>query len=311
MIKSQNWNLVTILGHTAAGKTAFAAHLADRIHGEIISADSRQVYKGMNLGTGKDYDDYLVDGKRIPHHLIDIAEPGYEYNVYEFSRDFIRVYNDIYSRGLIPVLCGGTGLYLESVLRGYQLINVPVNNELREKAGRMPMEELETWLASLKTLHNTTDTVNRKRLTRAIEIELYYKEHKFNKTLYPTLKPVIFGIRFEREERRERITQRLKQRLDEGMADEVKQLTEAGIHPEKLEFYGLEYKYLTWYITGRISYEDMFRELNTAIHRFAKRQMTWFRKMEREGTVIHWLEGHWTMEKKLAESLAILKVSAA
>ena len=284
-------NMITVLGHTAAGKTSFAAHLANMTDGEIISADSRQVYRGMDLGTGKDYEDYIINGHPVPCHLTDIVDPGYEYNVYEYQRDFKRVFTDVTSRDKMPVLCGGTGLYLEAVLNGYELINVPVNNALRQKMESMPMDELVSWLASFKKLHNTTDTTSRKRITRAIEIELYYLEHEKDLSGYPVLKPVIFGISFERELRRARITERLQLRLDKGMVNEVKTLLKSGVPAEKLEFYGLEYKYLTWYISGKISYDEMFSSLNSAIHRFAKRQMTWFRKMEREGTVIHWLDG--------------------
>ena len=306
MIKEPKMNMITVLGHTAAGKTSFAAHLAHRIGGEIISADSRQVYRGMNLGTGKDYDDYLVGGSPVPYHLIDIVNPGYEYNVYEFQRDFVKTFHDISSRNKLPVLCGGTGLYLEAVMRGYQLINVPVNAGLRKKMESMSMEALEEWLASFKRLHNTTDTINRKRITRAIEIEVYYLDHSMEVHEYPDLNPVILGIRFDRETRRERITARLSQRLKSGMAEEVKGLIDSGIPPEKLEFYGLEYKYLSWYVTGKIGYEEMFERLNTAIHRFAKRQMTWFRRTERSGTTIHWLDGHLSLRDKLDVGLDII-----
>ena len=301
-------NLITILGHTAAGKTSFAAHLAARIGGEIISADSRQVYRGMDIGTGKDFDDYTVDGQQVPFHLIDIADPGYEYNVYEFSRDFRTLFHEITFHNKMPVLCGGTGLYLESVLRGYQLINVPVSDELRFEMQKKTNDELKEWLSSFRDLHNTTDTVSRKRLIRAIEIESYYRDHEDEVISYPELHPVIFGIRFDREERRERITKRLEERLKKGMTGEVESLLASGIPPEKLEFYGLEYKYLTWYVTGKISYDEMFSSLNSAIHRFAKRQMTWFRKMEREGFNIHWLEGSMPMEEKIKVSMDVLGI---
>ncbi len=301
-------NLITILGHTAAGKTSFAAHLAARIGGEIISADSRQVYRGMDIGTGKDFDDYTVDGQQVPFHLIDIADPGYEYNVYEFSRDFRTLFHEITFHNKMPVLCGGTGLYLESVLRGYQLINVPVSDELRFEMQKKTNDELKEWLSSFRDLHNTTDTVNRKRLIRAIEIESYYRDHEDEVISYPELHPVIFGIRFDREERRERITKRLEERLKKGMTGEVESLLASGIPPEKLEFYGLEYKYLTCYVTGKISYDEMFSSLNSAIHRFAKRQMTWFRKMEREGFNIHWLEGSMPMEEKIKVSMDVLGI---
>ncbi len=307
MSENQHVNLITVLGHTAAGKTSFAARLASCVDGEIISADSRQVYRGMDLGTGKDYGDYIVDGKTVPCHLIDIADPGGEYNVYEFQKDFITAFHDIDSRGKMPVLCGGTGLYLQAAMQGYRLTSVPVNQELRRQMENMTMAELEAWLSSLKKLHNTTDTVNRKRITRAIEIEIYEQEHRFTGPLFPDLRPLIIGIRFDRELRRERITMRLRQRLDAGMAGEVEKLIASGIAPEKLEYYGLEYKFLTWYVTGKISYDEMFAGLNTAIHRFAKRQMTWFRKMEREGIRIHWLDGQLPMEEKIRQSLRMIE----
>ncbi len=307
MSRKNRPNLITVLGHTAAGKTSFAARLALLTGGEIISADSRQVYRGMDLGTGKDYEDYSVEGRTVPYHLIDIAEPGYEYNLYEFQEDFARAFRDISSRGKMPVLCGGTGLYLEAVLRDYKLTAVPVNEALRAKMEEMSMEELGSWLASLRKLHNTTDTLNRKRVIRAIEIEEYELRRGDVSRDFPSLVPVIFGIRFERELRRARITERLRQRLDKGMAGEVRKLLESGIAPGKLEFYGLEYKYLTRFVTGKITYEEMFTSLETAIHRFAKRQMTWFRKMEREGIKIHWLDGELTTGDMTVCSMKILK----
>ncbi len=306
MTKKPDFNMITVLGHTAAGKTSFAAHLAFLTKGEIISADSRQVYRGMDLGTGKDYSDYVVGGSRIPYHLIDIVNPGYEYNVYEYQRDFLKAYHDITSRNKLPFLCGGTGLYLEAAMNGYRLINVPVNPGLRNQMETMSMEELKKWLASFKNLHNTTDTINRKRITRAIEIEVYNRDHEMESFDYPDLNPIILGIRFDRETRRKRITTRLQERLDAGMAEEVRNLIDSGISPERLAFYGLEYKYLSWYVTGKIGYEDMFQQLNTAIHRFAKRQMTWFRKMERAGTTIHWIDGDSPLEDKIGILVEII-----
>ena len=299
-------NLVCVTGHTAAGKTAFAAHLADVINGEIISADSRQIYRHMDKGTGKDYQDYIVNGRKIPYHLIDIADPGYEYNVFEYQKDFITSFQDIRSRDRIPVLCGGTGMYIEAVLKGYSLIQVPPNQELRQKLSNLSQEELISILRSYKTLHNITDTEQRKRLVRAIEIAEHYQEHPEINTTYPELHYIIFGIRFDRDSRRERITARLKERLKGGMIEETQTLMDMGISEEKLVYYGLEYKYLAWYLNGRLSYDEMFLQLNTAIHQFAKRQMTWFRKMEREGMTIHWLDGYLPLEEKLRISVELL-----
>ena len=298
--------LITVLGPTAGGKTSFAANLSHRIGGEIISADSRQVYKRMNLGTGKDYEDYIVDGERIPVHLIDIAEPGDEYNVFEFQKDFVRAFRNITGREKMPILCGGTGLYIEAVLKGYKLIRVPVNHVLRKFLQDKSMVEMTEILKSYKKLHNTTDTENRKRLARAIEIEEYYRSHPKETSDYPDIHTLILGVKFDRVSRRSRITERLKSRLENGMIEEVRQLLDSGIRPEKLIHYGLEYKYITMYIIGQIDYETMFQKLNTSIHQFAKRQMTWFRSMERQGTDIHWLDGHAPMKEKIGRSLEVL-----
>lgn len=300
------FSLVAVLGHTAGGKTRFAACLADRIGGEVISADSRQVYRRMNLGTGKDYADYLVEGRVVPVHLIDILEPGAEYNVYRYQRDFIKVYRDLRERDKPPVLCGGSGLYIEAVLKGYRLIRVPVNRGLRRELEGKGVEELSVLLASFKKLHNKTDTENRKRLLRALEIEFYYRDHPQLDYEYPDLRPLILGIRFERDARRSRISRRLNERLRDGMLDEVEGLLSEGIPAEKLEYYGLEYRYITRYLEGRTGYEEMVRGLETAIHRFAKRQMTWFRGMERRGLKIHWLEGDLPMEQKLDRALDLM-----
>jgi tRNA dimethylallyltransferase len=297
-LKSKN-PLIVVLGHTAGGKTAFAAALARKVGGEIISADSRQVYRGMDIGTGKDYDDYLVDNERIPAHLIDIVDPGYEYSVFEFQKDFLTAFNDIRQRNRIPFLCGGTGLYLQAVLKEYELISVPPNETLRNDLSLKTIPELTDMLASFRPLHNTTDIENRKRLIRAIEIEMFKKDNPSLSIDFPEFTPVVLGIHYEREERRRRITERLKARLEGGMIQEAENLLASGITPAQLEFYGLEYKYLSWYITGKISYDEMFEGLNTAIHQFAKRQMTWFRKMEREGIRIHWIEGEKSMEEKV------------
>lgn len=303
------YKLVSILGHTAGGKTRFAACLAERIGGEVISADSRQIYRRMDLGTGKDYGDYLVHGRQVRYHLLDIHEPGYEYNVYEFQKDFLRVFHEIRERGRIPVLCGGSGLYIEAVLRGYRLIRVPVNHSLRQELELKSMKELSRMLAGFRKLHNTTDTLNRKRLLRAIEVETYYSEHPGLESDYPVLDPLLIGISFDRETRRARISQRLRQRLESGMVEEVRALLDEGISPQKLTYYGLEYKYITEYLTGRTTMEEMTVALETAIHRFAKRQMTWFRKMERSGMVIHWLDGDMPMEEKLEAATDLLRNS--
>jgi tRNA dimethylallyltransferase len=284
------YNLITVLGPTASGKTRFAAVLASRLNGEIISADSRQVYRGMDIGTGKDYNDYIVEGKAVTAHLLDIAEPGYEYNVYEYQADFVRVFNEIISRKKIPVLCGGSGLYLEAVLKGYRLINVPVDNLLRKSFENKSDEELADLLKSLKPVHNITDLATRKRLIRALEIESYYKANREIRRDYPEINPLITGILCDRDLRRERITARLKDRLENGMIEEVEQLVRRGISYEKLEYYGLEYKYIAQYLKGELAYNEMVTGLNIAIHQFAKRQMTWFRRMERGGMKIHWID---------------------
>ena len=308
MVEKEKAELVTILGHTAAGKTRLAACLARRLGGEIISADSRQVYRGMDLGTGKDYDDYLVEGERIPVHLVDIAEAGEEYNVFRFSKDFAEAFRNIRKKGKVPLMCGGTGLYLESVLRNYHLIRVPVNRELRGRLDKLGMNALIGILEKYGPLHNITDTVNRKRLIRAIEIAAYHHERKGQadvQLLSVPEKSLILGIRYDREIRRERITRRLKERLSGGLVGEVAGLLERGVPPEKLDYYGLEYRFVTRYILKEITYEEMFSGLNTAIHRFAKRQMTYFRGMERRGVRIHWLEGEMPLEKKIEMALEL------
>lgn len=300
------YNLIVVLGPTATGKTRFAAELASELDAEIISADSRQIYRRMDLGTGKDYNDYSVGGKNIVYHLIDIHEPGYKYNVFEYQKDFVRSYEGILSRGKKAILCGGTGMYIEAVTRGYKLIAVPVNHELRKKLGTKSLKELEIILASYKTLHNTTDIDTRKRAIRAIEIEEYYTRHPDTDKSYPEIIPVYLGIACDRDIRRQRITQRLDQRLREGMIEEVKGLLNEGISPEDLIYYGLEYKYITRYLTGELDFETMVQKLNIAIHQFAKRQMTWFRKMERQGIPIHWIDSEWPMEQKLAQAHSYL-----
>jgi len=298
-------DLVTVLGHTAAGKTAFASHLADQLGGEIISADSRQVYRGMDIGTGKDYEDYQVEDRRIPFHLIDILDAGYEYNVYLFKRDFLRVFTDISERGIMPVLCGGSGLYIESILRNYRLLNVPINPSLRVELENKSSGELVEILKLHGPLHNISDTTHRKRLVRAIEIAMFQSQHLDDSENERALNPLVLGIRFDRNTRRERITLRLRDRMEEGMVEEVKGLLDSGVPAEKLDYYGLEYRYVSKYILKELSYDEMFRSLNTAIHQFSKRQMTYFRGMERRGIVIHWLDGSMSMEEKVKQALAL------
>ena len=301
-----NYDLITILGPTASGKTPLAAALAARLRTEIISGDSRQVYCRMDLGTGKDLADYVVDGCRIPYHLIDIVPPGYKYNVFEFQRDFLTAYESIRKRGMIPILCGGTGMYLESVLKGYKLLPVPENPELRKRLESKSLSELTKILSTYKQLHNSTDVDTVKRAVRAIEIEEYYLQQPVDARSFPEVHSLIVGVDIDRELRREKISRRLQQRLDEGMVDEVRKLLDSGISPEDLIYYGLEYKYLTLYVTGAMTYEEMFRQLEIAIHQFAKRQMTWFRGMERRGFTIHWIDATRSMEDKVAEIIQLL-----
>lgn len=301
-----DYDLITILGPTASGKTPLAAALASRLDSEIISADSRQVYRGMDLGTGKDLADYTVAGKTIPYHLIDIVDPGYKYNVFEYQRDFLQAYQSVRERGKLPILCGGTGLYLEAVLKGYRLIPVPENPELRNRLSDKSLDELTRILSSYKKLHNSTDVDTVKRAIRAIEIEEYYLTQDVEERSFPTINSLIIGVDIDRELRREKITRRLKQRLDEGMVDEVRQLIAGGVSPDDLIYYGLEYKYLTLYAIGELTFEEMFHQLEIAIHQFAKRQMTWFRGMERRGFTIHWVDASLPMEQKVGSILNLL-----
>jgi len=287
--------LITILGPTASGKTAIATALADRIGGEIISADSRQVYRRMDIGTGKDLSDYEINGKRVPYHLIDICEPGTKYNLFQYQADFKVAYDGICQRGAWPIMCGGTGLYIESVLKGYELSPVPQNIELRRELEGKSLKELTEMLIALKkrtgsNMHNKTDVDTCNRAIRAIEIEKYNLENPTECRKMNPLPSIIIGVNVDREVRRERITNRLKKRLEEGMVDEVRGLLAEGIPPENLIYYGLEYKFLTQYCIEEISYEEMFTRLEIAIHQFAKRQMTWFRGMERRGFVINWIK---------------------
>lgn len=292
--------MITILGPTASGKTPLAAHLAVRLSAEILSADSRQVYRRMDLGTGKDLADYTVEGVRIPYHLIDIQEPGTQYNVYAFQNDFKQVYQDLIRRGILPILCGGTGLYIESVLKGYRMDEVPENPQLRASLEGKTLDQLTELLRGYKTLHNKTDVDSVKRAIRAIEIAEYYRAHPVQTTEMPDIHSLVIGIDIPRELRRQRISIRLKQRLDEGMIDEVRSLLDEGIPAENLIYYGLEYKYLTNYVLGKLTYDEMFRQLEIAIHQFAKRQMTWFRGMERRGIKINWIDGTLPMEEKVS-----------
>lgn len=293
--------MISIIGPTATGKTTLAVYLAHRHGGEIISADSRQVYKDMDIGTGKDLSEYKIQGQNIPYHLIDIAQVGAEYNVYRYQRDFLQAYRDIVSRGKLPVLCGGTGMYIESVLKGYRLLDVPRNPNLRASLHEKDTAYLIKMLKSYKTPHNTTDTETRKRLIRAIEIQDYYHENKNEITDFPKIDTKLFGIHFERSQLRERITTRLKERLENGMIEETESLLARGVKPNALKFYGLEYRFLTRYLQNELSYAEMFSGLNTGIHQFAKRQVTWFRRMEKQGFHIHWIDGNLTLEEKLKE----------
>lgn len=303
--------MITILGPTASGKTDIAAHLAAELSAEIISADSRQVYRRMDIGTGKDLADYVVDGKRVPYHLIDIVEPGTKYNLFEYQRDFLEAYNDIRSRGKNVILCGGTGLYIESVLKGYRLIPVSENKELRHKLEGKSLLELTSILERLKAennsnMHNSTDVDTSKRAIRAIEIEMAYKEAHIEERTFPKIDNVIIGVGIDRDLRRMKITRRLDQRLQDGMVDEVKSLLDYGIPADDLIYYGLEYKFVTEYILGKSTFEEMHRSLEIAIHQFAKRQMTWFRGMERRGFTIHWIDAADSMEEKINEIKKVL-----
>ena len=296
--------MITILGPTASGKTSIAAALASRIGGEIISADSRQVYRRMDIGTGKDLADYEVGGKHIPYHLIDIAEPGYKYNLFEYQRDFHTAYDDITSRGRTPVLCGGTGLYIEAVLNGYALSPVPQNQELRDSLSAKSLDELTAILKALKeqtgsNMHNRSDVDTVQRAIRAIEIETYNLQHPTPEREMPGISSLVIGVEVDRETRRRRISDRLEARLHEGMIDEVKGLLAEGVSAESLMYYGLEYKFVTEYVTGKTTYNDMLSRLEIAIHQFAKRQMTWFRGMERRGIHINWIDASLPMDDKV------------
>lgn len=307
----QNQKMITILGPTASGKTSVAAALALRTGGEIISADSRQVYRRMDIGTGKDLADYTIGDVHIPYHLIDIAEPGTKYNLFQYQQDFHMAYNDIRSRGKLPILCGGTGLYIEAVLGGYSLSPVPQNQQLRESLEGKSLDELTQMLVELKqkngsNMHNRTDVDTAQRAIRAIEIETYNLEHPTPERQMPPVDSLVIGINIDRELRREKITRRLKARLEEGMCDEIRSLIDGGVNPDDLIYYGLEYKFVTEYVVGKTSYEEMFRQLEIAIHQFAKRQMTWFRGMERRGYTIHWIDAAQSMDEKVEAIMSLM-----
>ena len=298
--------MITILGPTASGKTDFAAHLAARLGAEIISADSRQVYRGMDIGTGKDLADYTVEGHTVPYHLIDMCEPGTKYNLFRYQQDLLDFYEDIRSRGVLPILCGGTGLYIEAVLKGYSLSPVPQNPGLRKALEDKSLEELTAMLVELKAknhsvMHNKTDVDSCQRAIRAIEIETYNLTKPTEERQCPPIDSLIIGVDIDREARRRKITSRLKVRLEEGMIAEIDGLLKRGIPAEDLIYYGLEYKFVTEHLIGKLSYDEMFRQLEIAIHQFAKRQMTWFRGMERRGFTIHWVNAAQKMEDKVEE----------
>jgi tRNA dimethylallyltransferase len=289
------------MGATASGKTTLAAHLALEIGAEVVSADSRQVYRGMDIGTGKDLSEYVIDGVAVPYHLIDIVDAGYRYNVFEYQRDFLKVYESLKAKDKPVVLCGGSGMYIEAVINGYDLLPVPPNEALRHELEQKSHAELIEILSSLKRLHNTTDIDTKKRTVRAIEIEYYLKHNAIDRIPYPAINNVYFELRFDRETRRQRISSRLQHRLANGMLDEVERLMKQGLTLDDMLFYGLEYKYIGLYLCNRLSYDEMVEKLNIAIHQFAKRQMTWFRGMERKGAVIHVIDGNKPLHEQIRE----------
>ena len=304
--KASKYDIITVLGATAGGKTSLATHLAYELKGEIISADSRQVYKGMDIGTGKDLEDYTVNGNQIPCHLIDIVDAGYKYNVFEYQKDFLTVYQDILKRNKFPILSGGTGMYIDAVLKGYKLINVPHSENLKAELELKSDNELINILKTNTELHNRSDTSNRKRLIRATEIALFYLENKEIDFSYPKINSLNIQVVFDRDSRRKRITLRLKERLDEGMINEVETLIDKGVNIETLKYYGLEYKFITEYLLNEISYDEMFDRLEVAIHQFSKRQMTWFRKMEKDGHNIHKIDGYIPLDEKVQKIRQLL-----
>ena len=294
-----DYQLITILGPTACGKTTLACALAHKLDTEIISADSRQVYRGMDIGTGKDLSDYVVEGKKIPYRLIDICDAGEKYNVYEFQHDFHKAFSEITGKGKLPILCGGTGMYIEAVLKGYKLLRVPENKELRKSLENKSLDELTEMLSRYASLHNKSDLDSAKRTIRAIEIAEYTRNSEPEYQEFQPINSLIIGIDPTREIRRQKITQRLNSRLKEGMIEEVKTLLDKGIAPEDLIYYGLEYKFITHYLIGELSYKEMFLQLEIAIHQFAKRQMTWFRGMERRGFTIEWIPAELSLNEKV------------
>jgi tRNA dimethylallyltransferase len=297
--------LLTITGPTACGKTSLAAELAFQLGGEIISADSRQVFRGMDIGSGKDLADYHIHNTDIPYHLIDIHDAGYEYNVYQFQNDFIRAFGDIVSRGRQPILCGGTGMYIEAVVKGYQLADAPIDPDFRQRMEAYTDEELTARLASYIKLHNHTDTESRDRLLRALEIQEYHLQHPDAYPHMPDMEHIIIGVRYPREQVIERIGIRLRERLQNGMIDEVQSLLDQGVPEERLLRYGLEYRHVTRYLRGECTYDEMYEHLYTDIRRFSKRQMTWFRRMERQGITIHWIDGPQPLDIKVAQVLQL------
>ncbi|MBO7193502.1 MAG: tRNA (adenosine(37)-N6)-dimethylallyltransferase MiaA [Bacteroidaceae bacterium] len=300
--RKEKYDLVSVVGPTACGKTSLAVKLALAVPGaEIISADSRQVYRGMDIGTGKDIAEYTCDGVTVPSHLLDIVDAGEKYNLFEFQRDFLQSYEDIRHRGGFPIMCGGSGLYVESVLKGYRLLPVPENPALRAALEEKTLEELTALLATYKQLHNNTDTDNKKRAIRAIEIEEYYRTCPVEERYFPQINALTIGVQVDREVRRERISRRLRERLDCGMVEEVRRLLDSGLEPEQLIYYGLEYKYLTLYLTGKMGYDEMVSGLEIAIHQFAKRQMTWFRGMEKRGVQIHWIDASRSVDEMVEQ----------
>lgn len=293
------YDIISIMGATAGGKTSLATRLAYELNGEIISADSRQVYRGMNIGTGKDIDEYSVNSVKIPYHLIDIIDAGEKYNVFEYQNDFLKVYNNLKQKNILPILCGGTGMYIESVLKGYKLINVPKNPDLMKELDKKSDKELIKILSKNKELHNRSDTSNRKRLIRAVEIAIYYENNKNIDFYFPKIKSLNFQVVFDRDSRRKRISERLEERLNSGMIEEVEQLINKGVKKETLIYYGLEYKFITKFLTKELTFDRMKKELEIAIHQFSKRQMTWFRKMEKNGITIHKIDGDLPASEKL------------
>jgi len=304
-------DIIVITGPTATGKTRLAALVADRLGGEVISADSRQVYRGMDIGTGKDMSDYVVDGRTVPVHMVDVVDAGYRYNVYEYQRDFLKVFEDMSLRSCLPVVCGGSGMYVDSIVSGYRLVQVPVNTQLRALLAGRSLEELTEILSRYKSLHNQTDVDTVKRAVRAIEIADYYMNHPVDDKPFPVKNPLVTAVFFDRETRRQRISSRLCARLEGGMIEEVQHLLASGIHPDDLIYYGLEYKYVTLYLMNNMGYEEMFRKLEVEIHRFAKRQMTWFRGMERRGVKINWIDGQLAENEKVEAIVKLLSPSSS